>query len=321
MEAPNYRNLKFASILDLNLGEGRRPKNESVWRVGEAFIANMQRAYSHILLPMKLMSFCTIQGLAAGITADEQDPEARNNRISVEIDKIKQQIDEDPRKYHEFRLDMFRRLLENWLYYNEEITNDLEIAMISFIVDTWSAFEIVAADLWEVALNESAQLAVVAINSDPREGEKSFQKSEVLRFIENAIKDGEDILPGTLLKRTQKFDFQSYDGVRYAYRSAFTVKATDELLDAQDFRDLDVLDSLRNCFVHRGGITDKRFRSRAAKNRVTFKDFDLDEIEEGQKLAIDGDVVKRLLDSTICAAVKLVHFVDGALLVPYTPKG
>jgi hypothetical protein len=117
----------------------------------------------------------------------------------------------------------------------------------------WTAFECLAADLWENSLNDRTVLAHRTLSSIP--GDDTGKSGLSRRHIEVglAARHGFDLRRclGTLLK--SKFDFTSFEGIEAAYKQAF---GTDEL---QGFQDLKELEQVRHLIVHRGGVVDEKF--------------------------------------------------------------
>jgi hypothetical protein len=118
---------------------------------------------------------------------------------------------------------------------------------------TWTAFEAMAGDLWEAALNcRPEELAKLA-------GKKHDAESKMisLDYIQKYKFDLSKHM-GTIFASKYKFD--SLQGIRGAYKDAFG-SYIDNIIDDTA---LDALSVVRNNLVHSGGLIDDKYRRRAA---------------------------------------------------------
>lgn len=168
---------------------------------------------------------------------------------AFEIVLGKQQEEDDKRKVFErhskramkyfFALDASGSLSRPWLS--------------ASTVYIWTAFECLAADLWENSLNHRTALAHRTLNSISGEDPEKSGLSRRQIDVGLAARHGFDLRKclGTVLK--SKFDFSSFEGIQTAYKQAF---GTSELDDHQELKELE---QVRHLIVHRGGITDEKF--------------------------------------------------------------
>lgn len=189
----------------------------------------------------------------------------------------------------------------------------LEAILSSCLTGTWTAFETMAADLWESAINvhpstlaelKGAKTRITKgspsndIDEDLDEDTKTAQSiplSEVTRHqykIEN--------LMGTVLKTRRRFD--SLGGIREAYSRAFSKKS-----DAIDgaLRDpiLYQLSAIRNLIVHRAGKVDTAYKSKSGN-------FEIPIAVINDHIAPDGIAVAEIITRTVKCAMNLSRAVD-----------
>jgi hypothetical protein len=187
--------------------------------------------------------------------------------------------------------------------------------MLSFCVTgTWTAFETMAGDLWEAALNVHPQgLAELkgtrkritrGTDSDSSRGQedpeieklKSVPLNEILRHefkIENRM--------GTVLRTKQRFDHLV--GIREAYGLAF-FKNTDDI-DAVLKEDVfDALNTIRNLIVHRSGVVDTTYERKS-------KFLKIPSAPVGSPIFLDGETVVHLMRAVTARSLHLLTSVDA----------
>jgi hypothetical protein len=188
-----------------------------------------------------------------------------------------------------------------------------EFAFMSYLTSAWTAFETMAGDLWEAALNEHP-IGLADLQGKKRD-KKSSNPSSNNEVSENKKLVKLDLLRshnwdtknkmGTILK--EKFAFTTLGGIREAYASAFHKDFDD--IDTFIFNEsLDRLSALRNVIVHKGGIADSEYVRRA-------KDFSaLPQTKAGEKVILDGKMVADLIADVIVECAGLAQKVDMWLL-------
>jgi hypothetical protein len=121
---------------------------------------------------------------------------------------------------------------------------------------------------------------------------------------------------GTMIWRKRKFDFNSLDGIKYAYiqvfgatyedgkRKANNPKVKDWFFD-KEYDQLATLEAIRHVLVHRGGRADEQF-----VGRVKSKNTEFSHLQLGDAVTLDGDIVKRYANVAIGRSCKLIQEVD-----------
>jgi hypothetical protein len=190
----------------------------------------------------------------------------------------------------------------------------------SCIAGVWTAFESLAADLWEEAVNLRPEpLALSVITTQPKKSDSEDSdapgggqgKSPKLRFIESLI--GSDLEAanelGGLLRFARRVEFNSLHGIREAYRTAFGDDA-EALFTSPAGTDLEVVHGVRNVLVHAGGNVDRAYRQRVKKNRAVYEKFELADLELRARLPLKAVSVAKFVQAVIESSVGLMRFVD-----------
>ncbi len=196
-------------------------------------------------------------------------------------------------------------------------TDAVELLMSMQIVGAWSAYEILAGDVWLAAVNaRPGSLGVNAWTSakdrkpDYDEPEQPTTKAISLDAIRKIDFDLAHRF-GEIVRR--EFGFNALDGIAKAYQAAFRVvqkgkvavpEAVKAWFRGKDFDDLRVLESLRHATVHRGGLADPIFLERV-KNDPEFSS-----LPPNSPIPIDGVKAKRYTEASVSCARSLITGVD-----------
>jgi hypothetical protein len=193
----------------------------------------------------------------------------------------------------------------------------LEAMLSSCMTGTWTAFETMAGDLWETALNmhpkglaelqgkrkrllKGAEIdSDAAANSEQDDSDganlKSVPLNEILRHefkIEHRM--------GSVLRTRQRFDHLA--GIREAYSLAFSRKADDiDVMLKQD--SLDAVNAVRNLIVHRSGVVDQTYERKAKFLKIPTSPI-------GFPIFLDGEIVRKLMTATVICSLRLIVAVD-----------
>jgi hypothetical protein len=174
------------------------------------------------------------------------------------------------------------------------------------VVGGWTAFETMAGDLWEAALNchphglselkgKQAPLPV-----DARQNAKTIPLTIFQRYKFDLSKS-----MGTILRERRGFD--TLENIRGAYLEAFFSDAT-EIENILSSSALDTLNAVRNLIVHRAAIVDQKYLGRT-KSLPTAPRADV-----GKPILIDGEVIANLVQPVFELGCRLIVAVDNWLL-------
>jgi hypothetical protein len=217
----------------------------------------------------------------------------------------------------------------------------VESVLTSMVVGAWTAFETLAGDLWIEAVNEfPSELAPLTGSPDrihnynpvasftdntdiekggsskPEEEEdhaavRSSGKKIPLSDLHKLTRGSYEISDkmGELLLFSGHVQFKTLTDIRLAYSLAFSEKykkarpyGIDESLANKG---LDALSKVRNLLVHRSGVADRQYL------RET-KHLDLaPKLEITKRLVLDGEVTKKLIDTSVHSACKLIGAIDA----------
>jgi hypothetical protein len=151
--------------------------------------------------------------------------------------------------------------------------------LIAQINGVWSAFETLAGDLWEAALNAHPnkladlrgspnriiKAAGVRSSASPSEEAGDGRKASLILSEMHKYSRGTFNLSGVMgsILRT-RFKFSTLEGIRAAYSSAFNPDTHPQRIDTSlADKSLDSLSKVRNLFAHRSGIVDDKFLEEA----------------------------------------------------------
>jgi hypothetical protein len=149
----------------------------------------------------------------------------------------------------------------------------------------WTAFECVAGDVWEVA-----------VNVEPGGLWKTASEEKTLG-VATLAKYGFDLRAclGTVLK--SKFDFTGVSGIRKAYLKTFGDSPVVE--KALNDPNLSFLEACRNVVAHKAGIIDEMFLKRVQRTGRVYT--------VGSKLEIDRSTLTTFRNTNLVAGLKLRH--------------
>jgi len=202
--------------------------------------------------------------------------------------------------------------------YDDPVANGLDQMFYTQIVSSWTAFETLAADLWEEALNQQPQILAALsgsaanryitgrpIQEGAEQGRRAERggKSVGLHWLQRYHYDIGDKM-GTIHRRT--FAFDRLSGIREAYAAAFS-RDFAELDHHLGDEAIDAVSHVRNAIVHRAGVADKEYDERTqaiAAPRAAV----------GQPIQFNGDSLSALLEPFISSARGLITAVDNWLV-------
>ncbi len=195
----------------------------------------------------------------------------------------------------------------------------VDALLASVVIGMWTAFEVLATDMWEEAVNShpvvlsllkgeqnriTKGIGSPLTKSEKADAEISKDKPAILlEDIHHLTKQTFNLsgCMGTILKR--RFPFQTLSGIRVAYSKAFAEhsKRVDTAIGSLA---LDALAITRNLLVHRGGIIDQKYFSQ--QKTLSLAPFG----EIKARLNLDGSSVRTLIDAVIKASVELIEAMD-----------
>jgi hypothetical protein len=170
------------------------------------------------------------------------------------------------------------------------------------VTATWTAFEALAEELWETALNLHP-LKLAELDASKRA--KGDADKTIPLWLLN--KYGYDLSSsmGTILK--SKYGFDSLEGIRSGYADAFADDAP-EITSLVNDKSLDALALVRNLIVHNGGKIDETYLRRKSSLPPAAVG------ELGAILKLDGALVCGLITKPLQISGKLISEMDAWLV-------
>ena len=193
---------------------------------------------------------------------------------------------------------------------SDPVHKGLEALLASTLIAAWTAFETLAADLWEAALNERPRLAFIALGVEPDSSdskeEESRKREKKLSFPAWMLLDPDFDLRnemGTAVSKMRKWDFARRDRAASAYRAVFRSEQSE--ID-KVFKDpqLGWLAATRNAVVHSAAHADDEFL------KLTGTHPEFKSLERGNRIRLSGDVVGKLASSAFIQGNSLLKIVD-----------
>jgi hypothetical protein len=188
----------------------------------------------------------------------------------------------------------------------EEGWSAIQATMAAMLIGLWTAFESMAQDAWINAVNTCPSPLADNVMSAPDSALKAGNQSKSLSYS-HFISSGFDFRRsmGNLLFSEKKVDFQQLKSIRAAYKVAFAseLEPIFEQHDTELFR----LETVRNLFVHKGGIIDRKFIQRMG-NEPDFQDT----LEK--PLYVHGEYVATKAKMVAACSTQLIQAIDKWLL-------
>jgi hypothetical protein len=301
-------------------------KLEHIQRVGASFYENMGRVDSLSNLPalvflladeyakkgrfdFQYQASSTNTTAGYGLGGDSPDYQRATARLEPGMDRIQELAEFPPAS----------AAIESW--------------MASLLLGTWTAIENLAADLWVTALNTFPAGLAELTGTPKRIGKLAGEKS---KLSSDEISDGSDLSwspedksislreihqqtqgsydlsgkMGSILKG--RFKFTTLKGIREAYSSAFSEKQkkarTASIDSALAEKGLDALSAVRNLIVHKAGIADAEYEEKVKNIPIA------PQLKARDKLELDGDICRTLIDLCVGSSMKLIGAVDSWLM-------
>jgi hypothetical protein len=297
-------------------GHGELPelKTEALRSVGEAYQRNIRRVYALVLFaPAAIWTAITVQRHTDDIEHRFPRKDERT-RVALIDQAIKKEITEhtgiiaNGGKDAEALLDHQHKVSFHMLSsQSPDFDDGPEAWMASQIIATWTAFEAMAGDLWEAALN--AKPAILArldgrspsAKSKPGDDPRRIKLDHLYRYnfdLSNRM--------GSIFVEEKRYSFDRLDGIREAYVDAFSVDGNEiKKIIAEQI--LEVSSLIRNNLVHNGGVIDAAY----LKRKAILPPEAIGTL--GSPILIDGELVAKINGPMIKVGHDLVVAVDNWL--------
>lgn len=285
--------------------------------IAKAFIRNMNRVRGLGVFPINAVAIATVNEAARCDAIVRNQLSLDDHRLNPEsptfdkalfekVDKERQSIasawsKRDQEKNGRMFFKVGKTGLNTVIEWNPLWAPDaVQALMASMLTGLWTAFESLAQDTWVTAVNEQAVPLARRI-LDPRLQKAEQPKSISWNVFASSGFNLEHSM-GTILLRERKVDFQSFGLIRDAYKVAFDGEL-EPIFDTHG-GELFRLETVRNLFVHKGGIVDDKFIKRMGETRSEIREM------KGQPLSVSGEYVAMMADVVAGAGTDLVLAVD-----------
>ena len=323
------RDLKFsdaASSLNWKMLNVDAVQSSACKSVVTAFNANVNGVLTILSMP-GMVTWVTTAWNAASTTAQKETVGLNNtqplsqsqldeigNRAGGYLRRAMNNPDVHPRL---MMIQMTNVFETNFSRSNILLHSSLESILKMVLVQIWTAFEVLAQELWENVINEHPHhLAGLDGKSGPVTMPPSKKDAGKQVSLNVLRENGYDLshAMGTVLK--EKFNFTVLDEVRRAYISAFA-SDRDEIERIISDKSLDALAAMRHMIVHRAGVIDKDFMddSNGLSVLAAIRSLGLK-----QPVLIDGDLVRVLVEPVLNCGSALIYEVDKWLTNHPTPS-
>jgi hypothetical protein len=305
--------------------------------MAELFMGSLSRLDTLLLTPGNiavaavLWERCTIKAAKRIFGQRKFTDEEFNRRkpeIQSEIARLFADLAPNPdlHRKHTVQLEIFVGHFEQ--------VDALEALLEGYLLQAWTAFETMAGDLWEAALNEhpnvlsdlSGKLDKTLKGLTSRKLASVFTPKQQAHAKEGQDEEGKWIQleklkiynydvsrrMGTVLR--DRFPMSVLPGIRQAYYRAFS-QDNDEILAALNDPALDALSAMRNVVAHQNGRIDEDFRLKFRKRFAWVSELkELANLNIGDKIELTGNITRWLGDNTFKCGWGLLRAVDDWLV-------
>jgi hypothetical protein len=313
-ERPQYEKLyaigKATENIETRATDGR------IRQIAESYTANMLRVERLIeMLPNTVTWSINFQNYhhraereAFGPNpSDEQraNPELKRRKSEVFNRIFNADIETaqaDLGKYKRDALQMGIGNLNSLVQLFPQMGEGLESVLASTITGAWTAFEVLAGDLWEASVNAHPDCMFPHLRNPDGKKRKPTKRQQTKSLELWDIRRHKWDLNGkvgTVLREGIKFT--TLGEMRGVYRQAFRSKKVNKPLNN---RAIDVLQIIRNCLVHKSGKIDAEFVEKAGEIS------ELSDLAKQPALTLSPEFVAPKVISVVECAGSLISAVD-----------
>jgi len=291
-------------------------RSESLRDVSDAFLANIIRTETFAKMPAYLSLMVqrnqSWTDYAIAKTGGEINPNIREYReLPPEVAKFaKPSVDKFVSSSRDEILELFDNVgikyVERTLEFAEGIRVSMQALLSTVVLESWTAFETLASDLWVTAVDKGPKEVRLRVANSSRllKPDDNIGPKELLDAEHDPSSNY-----GSSLRELGRVSFQKLDYIKRFYSIAFDYNF-DKLFNEAEGGYITALSAFRNVLIHNSSKADKKF----LKQVEPFPDFK--QIAKDDSLALDGETVLKLRNSAMLLGQELIKFVDNIL----TPK-
>lgn len=184
----------------------------------------------------------------------------------------------------------------------DDSENCMDAMYSSIVTESCLYFESFVGDLWVVAVDNAGKRIVNRVNKHRKWANVESTEEEIKA---DDIEEDSRKKPGSFKRTAGHVRFTKLPYVEKFYAVAFGKKSK-EIIYRNKY--LAALYAVRNCFAHSAGIADRQFVDKMKH----FSEFN--SLKIGDKIELDGEIVKKLRNAATETGIDLLKFVDGQLL-------
>lgn len=318
-----FTDYKYAELL--RTGGVRRdtalnPRSQCLRPVSGAFFENVARMDSFCLFPAEVAATALQTQLwkdyailkvtgKLKINDSRRFDEKTEKAIAKEIKKLKAA---QKRKFFAGKDDGGkRRMTEGVAYINKLLGREIgamqsmEAILFSVVVESWMAFETLAADLWFTALDHGPAELRKRTLLKAKKFKSPEGDEETFSVREEELPDPGKLL-GSFLKEADKISFQKLRLIVFWYKTAFGTKSENLFKEVSDGY-IFALSAVRNVIIHKAGQADKKYIT-------SVKSFpELSRVAQNKFIHLDGEIARKLSNAAISLGHRLLLFVDETI--------
>lgn len=263
--------------------------------VGKAFVTNLTRMSSLAVMPIEIAYRAKrdqqIEDYLALKTKLEPPPLLHAEAENIEILQVNAV-----------------NYVEHLIHSSKGMQQSLEAVLASLITGSWTAFEVLASDLWTTGVDHGPKEVVARLHVA---SDKLFERPDDNIRPETVHEVNIDARThyGSFLRAIGKVSFQKLHKIKAYYEAAFGNDAA-KLFDETENGHIYALSAVRNVLTHSSGKADKQFQKQVERFP------ELRAIEIGDEVLIDGVLVIKLRTAAAALGAALLHYVDDLITPP-----
>jgi hypothetical protein len=304
--------------------------------VAKSFIENVSRIESLASLPSGLFYWGSMLGANREIAFFEEAGFHSKSGKSPPLDlfsKIWENAEDRTKKESEFvhgspewrekvwkdgveNIDRLGKIVPEWL------SEAIDAVLSGVVIGAWTAFETLAGDLWEAAVNEcpsplmelgahSGRITKMSATrrgirpassesgKNPSDESRQIPLNRIIEISKRTLNLSECM--GSLLR--PKFEFSVLASTREAYSAAFKCHSS-EIDTILSDTIIDATNRLRNVIVHNAGIADIRYTEGIIGTPAPI-------VDSEKKVELDGKIAQVLINPMITLCGRLLKAVDA----------
>jgi hypothetical protein len=188
---------------------------------------------------------------------------------------------------------------------NPKVKEHYRTLMALQVIHAWTAFETLAGDLWETAVNLCPDPLALMSSGQRDQGREKDKEGRTIP-IKSLLDYGLDIknCMGTILRTQTKCKFTSWDEITKSYQTTFPKDSAIASKELWSELDAYSVSQVRNLLVHKAGVVDQKFVDDCKRDPRMWR------FEAGNPIQLTGNLIQQLLRGHFCFSAVLILLVD-----------